>query len=119
MLLKLYLSLAQRAEREGRIVGVKVAEQAPSVCHLLFADDTRMLFQAEEGQATEVRRVLDAYARASGQYVSGRVDQRKQLLLRPPSSFLGLRCRPAICPHPQFLSNGQFSPQHNPSPAVR
>ncbi|KAL0430466.1 UNVERIFIED_CONTAM: hypothetical protein Sradi_0672600 [Sesamum radiatum] len=51
--------LVQQAERTGHLVGVKIAEQAPTVSHLLFA-----------AQAMEVRRILEMYARASGQWVN-------------------------------------------------
>ena len=32
-----FLALLQRVEQEGRLAGVKVCHQAPSVSHLLFA----------------------------------------------------------------------------------
>ncbi|KAL0410987.1 UNVERIFIED_CONTAM: putative mitochondrial protein [Sesamum latifolium] len=89
--------LIQQAEREGRLVGVKVTEQAPSVSHLLFTDDTLVFYQAKEEQAVEVRRILEVYARASGQCVnyhkscmtiSGHVAERTQHQLM---NILGIR----------------------------
>ncbi|KAL0404535.1 UNVERIFIED_CONTAM: hypothetical protein Sradi_2094300 [Sesamum radiatum] len=60
----------QEAERQGRILGVVVTEQAPRVLHLLFADDTLVFYEAKETQIGGFRRILTSYERASGQAVN-------------------------------------------------
>jgi hypothetical protein len=47
-----------------------VAPSAPAVSHLLFADDSLLLFKAETEIAGKVQDVLDLYCRASGQQIN-------------------------------------------------
>ncbi|KAL0400959.1 UNVERIFIED_CONTAM: putative mitochondrial protein [Sesamum latifolium] len=63
--------LMQEAERRGRLRGVAVAEQAPRVSHLLFADDTLVFCEANETQIGEIQRILNGYEKASGQRLVG------------------------------------------------
>ena len=39
-----FSALLQKVEEEGRLRGVKICHNAPSVSHLLFADDSLILF---------------------------------------------------------------------------
>jgi hypothetical protein len=41
-----FLALLSKAEEEGRICGIKLAASAPRVNHLLFADDSLLLLEA-------------------------------------------------------------------------
>ena len=50
--------------------GIKVAPTAPVVNHLLFADDSLLLFKSSVQGANEVSNLLDAYCLASGQRVN-------------------------------------------------
>ena len=50
--------------------GVKVAPTAPAVNHLLFADDSLLLFKSSVEGATRVSNLLDIYCGASGQKVN-------------------------------------------------
>ena len=50
--------------------GLKVAATAPSVNHLLFADDSLLFFQASAEGALEIKNVLTKYCNASGQRIN-------------------------------------------------
>jgi hypothetical protein len=57
-------------EEVGAIDGVRVCRNAPSVSHLLFADDSLILMKADMTNATSLQNVLDTYCANSGQMVS-------------------------------------------------
>jgi hypothetical protein len=62
--------LLLREEEVGGIDGVRVCRNAPSVSHLLFADDSLILMKADLNNATSLQQVLDTYCANSGQLVS-------------------------------------------------
>jgi hypothetical protein len=62
--------LLNHEEEIGGLEGVRVCRNAPSVSHLLFADDSLLLMKANMENASSLRRVLDIYCRSSGQLVS-------------------------------------------------
>ena len=57
-------------EEVGGIEGIRVCRNAPSVSHLLFADDSLIFMKADMDNATSLQRVLDTYCENSGQMVS-------------------------------------------------
>ena len=57
-------------EETGGIEGIKVCRDAPSISHLLFADDSLVLMKASNHNANTLKRVLDTYCASSGQRVS-------------------------------------------------
>ena len=63
-------SLIRDAETRGVLTGTKVCRQAPSVSHLLFADDCFLFFKATEVQAHTMKNILSTYELASGQAIS-------------------------------------------------
>jgi hypothetical protein len=63
-------SLLLFEEEVGGIDGVRVCRNAPSVSHLLFADDSLILMKADMINATSLQQVLDTYCANSGQLVS-------------------------------------------------
>ena len=63
-------SLLMYEEEVGGIDGIRVCRNAPSVSHLLFADDSHILMKADMNNATSLQRVLDTYCANSGQMVS-------------------------------------------------
>lgn len=54
-----FSALLQQAEREQRIAGVRVCLNAPSVSHLLFADDSLIMIRATEGDAKQLQDILN------------------------------------------------------------
>ena len=53
-----FSSLLARAELEGKIGGVRICRSAPSVSHLLLADDSLILCRATEEEAGHLRELL-------------------------------------------------------------
>ena len=49
----------------GNISPLRITRRAPSISHLLFADDTLLFFKASDQQATHVKNILDAYGHAT------------------------------------------------------
>ena len=58
------------AEMNGRIQGVSICAGAPSITHLLFADDSLLFLKANDGNATHLRHVLQIYEICSGQKIN-------------------------------------------------
>ena len=51
--------------------GITICDNAPSITHLLFADDTLLLLKANRENATYLRRhVLQVYEECSGQMIN-------------------------------------------------
>jgi hypothetical protein len=59
-------SLLLYEEEVGGIDGIQVCRNAPSVSHLLFADDSLILMRADMTNATSLQQVLDTYCANSG-----------------------------------------------------
>ena len=64
------LSMLSHEKEVGNLEGIKVCRNAPSISHLLFADDSLILMKADLINATSLRQVLDEYCASSGQLVS-------------------------------------------------
>ncbi|XP_010451888.1 PREDICTED: uncharacterized protein LOC104734080 [Camelina sativa] len=60
----------KKAEREGKITGIKVSRDSPPISHLLFADDSLFFCKAEEEQCSTVMNIIGNYGKASGQEVN-------------------------------------------------
>ena len=65
-----FSALLNHAEEEGRIDRVKICRGAPSVSHLLFADDSLILIHAKKEDATHIQEILDLYEHCSRQVVN-------------------------------------------------
>ncbi|XP_021721232.1 uncharacterized protein LOC110688776 [Chenopodium quinoa] len=64
------------------IVGLSVAQKAPKISHLFFADDSAFFIQGKESSVIAFKHILDTYCRASGQVIN----QGKSTLLASPNS---------------------------------
>lgn len=74
--------LCKRAQRSGKVVGVKVATNSPAINHLLFADDTMFFSRTDARSCDELNAILKKYEEASGQFINLE-SQLLPSLLRP------------------------------------
>ena len=58
------------AERRGVITGTRICTSAPSISHLLFADDCFLFFRSCEQEASIMKNILTTYEAASGQAIN-------------------------------------------------
>lgn len=65
-----FIRLVEAAVEQGRLHGVKVAPSAPVISNLCFADDTVLYCPATTEEASEMLRILNLYAQASGQIIN-------------------------------------------------
>jgi hypothetical protein len=62
---KAFLALLKKGERDGAIAGVRICHRAPSISHLLFADDSLILIRATEGDSRKLQAILQLYENCS------------------------------------------------------
>jgi hypothetical protein len=62
--------LLKHREESSNLSGIRVAQSAPAVNHLLFADDSLLFFKTNRESVEEVNDVLHAYCDALGQQVN-------------------------------------------------
>jgi hypothetical protein len=90
-------SLLAYEEMNGGIQGIRVCRGAPSVSHLLFADDSLILMTADMSNATSLRNALDMYCASSGQLVS---DAKSSIFFSPNTD---VQVREEMCSHLNIL----------------
>lgn len=59
-----------KAVSEEIIHGIKVTSSAPTISHLLFADDSFLFFKANIMETEAIKSILDNYADVSGQCIN-------------------------------------------------
>jgi hypothetical protein len=62
--------MLNKAEAEGLLNGIKLAPNAPRVNHLLFADDSLLLLEANIQNVETVKSILQTYEECSGQMIN-------------------------------------------------
>lgn len=57
-------------ERNGVLKGVSISNNAPSITHLLFADDSLLLLKVNNESANHLQHVLQLYEEFSGKIIN-------------------------------------------------
>lgn len=65
-----FSTLLHQAESNGTLRGIRVALTAPTITHLLFADDSLLLFEATTEGASDSNHILQVYEASSIQMVN-------------------------------------------------
>lgn len=63
-------AIIRNYEATGLVHGCKIARGAPSVSHLLFADDCYFFFRASKTEASTMKAILNRYEQISGQAIN-------------------------------------------------
>lgn len=69
-MLKVSLHYCRKPKRMVELGGVKVCPRPPSVSHLLFVDDSLIMFRANGGDAQALQSILQIYEECSGQMIN-------------------------------------------------
>ncbi|KAL9151827.1 hypothetical protein ABFS82_11G077500 [Erythranthe guttata] len=67
---EILISMIHQACNRGELHGVKITPSAPVVSNLCFADDTFVFSHATEDDAISLKKILEKYARLSGQEIN-------------------------------------------------
>ena len=67
---EMLVRMLYKAEKAEQITGLQVARGAPSITHMLFADDSMFYCKVEVAELNQVIRIIEEYSLASGQRVN-------------------------------------------------
>jgi hypothetical protein len=79
--------LIAKGQQDGKIHGINIASKAPSISHLLYADDSILFCRANPEEAQEIFNILNTYQAASGQ----RVNMEKSEMVFTPNTFITIK----------------------------
>lgn len=65
-----FSTLLNATESSGALEGVSICRDAPSITHLLFANDSLLLLKVNDESAHHLRQVLQLYENCSGQIIN-------------------------------------------------
>lgn len=65
-----FSAMIHEAELNGSLKGIMICREAPCFSHLLFADDSLLLMEANANSAQAVNRILNTYEAFSGQMIN-------------------------------------------------
>jgi ribonuclease HI len=82
-----FSGLLHYAQANGDIKGIRLAPSAPAVNHLLFADDSLLLMEANHRSAAAVNSLLQTYEECSGQ----QINRDKSVVSFSPSTPRGMK----------------------------
>ena len=60
-------SMLNKGVEDRSFVGINVKRKSPTMCHLLFADDSLFFIKAKEEEVMALLRILQCYRATSGQ----------------------------------------------------
>ncbi|KAL6549238.1 hypothetical protein OROHE_009083 [Orobanche hederae] len=63
-------SMLSNSHNLNLFTGIRVAQNAPTLSHLFFTDDSLLLLKVEKDGLRQVQKILDQYAKASGQLIN-------------------------------------------------
>ncbi|CAL1398314.1 unnamed protein product [Linum trigynum] len=63
-------ALIKKAEKEGQLNGIQIRKKAPTISHLLFADDSLVFGRAVLSECDTLKGILKCYEEESGQLIN-------------------------------------------------
>ncbi|CAA7018071.1 unnamed protein product [Microthlaspi erraticum] len=85
--------LCTKAQRSGKLQGIRVARASPRINHLLFADDTMFFCKANGKSCKALKHILDKYEKVSGQQINFQKSAITFSQKTPPATKLLVKSR--------------------------
>ncbi|XP_030479434.1 uncharacterized protein LOC115696684 [Cannabis sativa] len=97
-------ALIQKFEANRLMQGCKVAQRAPPITHMFFADDSYLFSQATQGAAGSITNMLQLFKNASGQ----KVNYSKSSIFFSPNTDIATRASICSTLHMSEALEGSF-----------